>query len=446
MENKYTIKPRGTALIPFVVFIVVYLGAAILFQIQGVEMAFYQMPAPIAVLAGIVVAFCMFRGKLEDKFNDFVQGCGDSNIVTMCCIYLLAGGFAAVARAMGGVESTANLGLSIIPPQYITAGLFVIAMFLSLSTGTSVGTIGAIGPIAIEVATTADLPLAAVLGAIVGGAMFGDNLSMISDTTIAATRTQGVEMRDKFRVNFPIAFPPAIITFILLLVVGRTEQIVPLGDLPFQFIKVLPYLLVLLLALAGINVFVTLMAGIVSAVVIGLAGGDFTLMASLQSVYTGFGDMFEIFLLAMLTGGLSQMVASNGGIAWLLQKIQHWVKGKRSAEAGIAALVSLVDMATANNTVAIVISGPVAKNISTNCHVDPRRSASLLDTWSCVWQGIIPYGAQLLVACSLTAGAVNPFQVMRYLWYPYLLGVFAILAMIFPYANGYIKKNPWKWA
>lgn len=436
--------PRASALIPFLVFILVYLGAALVMQAQGVEMAFYELPAPIAVIAGIIVAFIMFQGTLEEKVDQFVAGCGDSNIIIMCCIYLLAGGFAGVAKAMGGVEATANLGLSIIPPQYITPGLFVIAMFLSLATGTSVGTIGAIGPIAVEVSLIAGLNMTWVLAAIVGGAMFGDNLSMISDTTIAATRTQGVQMNDKFKVNLLIALPAAVITFLLLLI-SRPTDITPLGELPYNIVKVIPYLLVLALALLGVNVFLTLIMGIVASLAIGIIGNDFTLLVGLQCLYDGFAGMFEIFLLAMLTGGLSRMVAANGGIAWILERIKSLIRGKKSAEVGIAALVSLTDIATANNTVAIVMAGPVAKEISQTYQVDPRRTASLLDTWSCVWQGILPYGAQILVACSLTAGMVSPLDLLPRLWYPLLLGVFALLSIFLPFADGLIRKKPWDW-
>lgn len=443
-EKKAAVKPKGTALIPFLVFVLVYLGAALFMQARGVEMAFYQLPAPVAVIAGIVVAFIMFKGTLTEKVDQFVKGCGDSNIMIMCCIYLLAGGFAGVARAMGGVEATANLGLSIIPPQYITPGLFIIAMFLSLATGTSVGTIGAIGPIAVEVSLIAGLNMTWVMAAIVGGAMFGDNLSMISDTTIAATRTQGVKMNDKFKVNILIALPAAIITFILLLL-DKPGEVMPLENLQYSIIKVFPYILVLILALLGVNVFLTLFLGIVSALVVGVAGGAFTFLTGLNSMYDGFAGMFEIFLLAMFTGGLSRMVAENGGIAWILVKIQKLIRGRKSAEIGISALVSLTDIATANNTVAIVISGPVAKEMSQKYKVDPRRVASLLDTWSCVWQGILPYGAQVLVACSLTAGVVNPVGMIPRLWYPLLLGIFALASIFVPFTNFFIRKKPWNW-
>ncbi|MDR3230764.1 MAG: Na+/H+ antiporter NhaC family protein [Synergistaceae bacterium] len=440
------IQPRGTALIPFLIFIVVYMGVGMVLQFSGVEMAFYQMPAPIAALIGIAAAFIMFKGTVDEKVDQFMAGCGDSNIMTMCCIYMLAGGFAALARAMGGVQATANLGLSVIPPEYVTAGLFVIACFLSMATGTSVGTITAIGPIAIEVASLAGLNMVLVLGTVVGGAMFGDNLSMISDTTIAATRTQGVEMRDKFRVNFMIALPAAAATFVLLLLFGRPETVVPLKELEFSIIKVVPYIWILVLSLMGINVFVALASGIVVALGVGLFTGDLTLLGSAKSVYDGFTGMFEVFLLSMFIGGLSAMVTQNGGLLWMLQKIQSKVTSERSAEIGISGLVSIADIATANNTVSIVVTGSIAKNIADRYHVDPRRSASLLDIWSCVFQGILPYGAQTLIICGLAAGVVSPFQLLATLWYPYFLGVFALLSSFFPFADGYIRRHPWNWA
>ncbi|MDR2180712.1 MAG: Na+/H+ antiporter NhaC family protein [Synergistaceae bacterium] len=444
-KNLREIQPRGIALIPFLIFVALYMGVGMVLQFSGAEMAFYQMPAPIAALVGIAVAFVLFKGSIDEKFDQFMAGCGHNNIMTMCCIYLLAGGFASLAKAMGGVQATANLGLSIVPPEFITAGLFVIASFLSLATGTSVGTITAIGPIAIEVASQAGLSMVLVLGSVVGGAMFGDNLSMISDTTIAATRTQGVEMRDKFRVNFMIALPAALATFVLLLLIGRPETVVPIKELPFDIVKVIPYIWILIFSLLGMNVFVALASGILVALVIGLFSGDLTLLGSARSVYEGFTGMFEVFLLSMFIGGLSEMVRQNGGLLWMLQKIQSKVTNKRSAEIGISGLVAIADLATANNTVSIVVTGSIAKNIAEEYHVDPRRSASLLDTWSCVVQGVIPYGAQTLIICGLAAGAVSPFQLLTTLWYPYLLGIFALISIFVPFADGYIKKNPWNW-
>ena len=446
MEDNKTKKAKGSALIPFLVFILIYLGAGIILELKGVEMAFYQFPAPVAILIAIIVAFIMFGGKMDDKLNDFIKGCGDENILIMCFIYLFAGAFAAVAKSMGGVDATANLGLSIIPAQFITAGMFVISAFLAVSTGSSMGTIGAIGPIAITTADKAGLSLPLMVAAVIGGSMFGDNLSIISDTTIAATRTQGCEMRDKFKVNLFIALPAAIITFILLLILGRPETIVPIESLDYNFIKVIPYILVLVLAVAGFNVFLTLGAGTVLAGIIGIVGGDLQPLAFVQSIYSGFTGMIEIFLLSLMTGGLAYMVTKNGGLEWLLNKIKSFIKGKKSAEVGIAAIASVADMAVANNTVAIIITGSIAKGICEEFEVDPRRSASLLDIWTCIFQGFIPYGAQVLLACSLTAAAssqISPLSLFPLLWYQQLLAIFALISIFVPFADGVIKKRPW---
>ena len=440
-------KPKGSglALIPFVIFLAVFLGTGIILQSQDVDMAFYQLPAPVAALVAIIVAFIMFKGSMDEKFDAFIKGCGDDNIIIMCIIYILAGAFSGVSGAMGGVESTVNFALSIIPPQYITAGIFIISCFISLSTGTSVGTVVAVGPIAVGLADKGGLNLALVIAALLGGAMFGDNLSVISDTTIAATRTQNVDMRDKFRMNFKMALPAAIITAILLLIFGRPVNVVAAEEYSYNIIKMLPYILVLVTALVGVNVFVVLTIGILTSGIIGMLFGDFGLLQFGQEVYNGFTGMFEIFLLSMLIGGLAALVNKEGGIQWILDKVRGMIKGRKSAEIGIAALVSLVDAATANNTVAIIISGPIAKEISTEFEVDPRRSASLLDSFSCVFQGLIPYGAQMLIAIGFTAGAVSPLEVIPLLWYQLLLAVIAIISIYIPFTDGAINKDPWNY-
>ncbi|MBS4882362.1 MAG: Na+/H+ antiporter NhaC family protein [Peptoniphilus harei] len=445
MENKnLKAKANGAALLPFIVFVLVYLATGIILNAMGVEMAFYQVAAPVCILPAIILAFIMFEGSIDDKFNDFVRGCGDENIIIMCLIYILAGAFATVSKASGGVDSVVNFALSLIPVQYITAGIFLISCFISISTGTSVGTISAVGPIAVGVATKGNLSLPLVLGALVGGAMFGDNLSVISDTTIAATRTQNVGMKDKFRANIKIAIPAAVITFIVLLIVGKPEGKVVLDDLNYKLILIIPYLFVLISALAGMNVFLVLTSGIILSGIIGIFTGGLTMMTFAQKIFDGFSGMFEIFLLSLLTGGLSYMVSSNGGIEWLVQKIRSFAKDVKSAEISIALLTLVTDAATANNTVAIIIDGPVAKEISRDFKVDPRRSASFLDTFSCVMQGIIPYGAQILIAAGLTkelgALAVSPVQIIPFLWYQALLAVFAILSIFIRFAD---PKDTW---
>lgn len=445
MESK-KLKPKanGAALLPFVVFVLVYLLTGIILNAKGVEMAFYQVAAPVCILPAIILAFIMFEGTIDDKFEDFVRGCGDENIIIMCLIYILAGAFATVSKASGGVDSVVNFALSLIPVQYITAGIFLIGCFISISTGTSVGTISTVGPIAVGVALKGNLPLPLVIGSLVGGAMFGDNLSIISDTTIAATRTQNVEMKDKFRANIKIALPAAIITFIILLVVGKPAGEVMLDDLPYNFVLIIPYLFVLIAALAGMNVFLVLTNGIILSGIIGMATGGITMMEFAQNIFTGFSGMFEIFLLSLLTGGLSYMVSKNGGIEWLVQKISGFAKDVRSAEFSIALLTMVTDAATANNTVAIIVDGPVAKEISKDFKVDPRRSASFLDTFSCVMQGIIPYGAQILIAAGLTkelgAQAIAPVEIIPFLWYQGLLAVFAIISIFVRFAD---PKDEW---
>ncbi|RXI48199.1 Na+/H+ antiporter NhaC family protein [Clostridium tetani] len=443
--NNNSVKASGKALIPFLVFVSIYLGSGIILQAQGVEMAFYQLPAPVAIFCGIISAFFILKGTINEKFDALIEGCGNKDIIIMCTIYLLAGGFAAVSKAMGGVDSTVNLGLTFIPPQYITVGLFVITAFISISTGTSVGSIVAVGPIAVGLAEKSGLAMPLVLAAVMGGAMFGDNLSVISDTTIAATRTQGCEMKDKFRINIFIAAPAAIITIILLLILGRPEVAPSIQTYDYNVIKVLPYLFVLILALIGINVFVVLTGGIILSGAIGLFYEEFTVITFSQEIFNGFSGMIDIFLLSMFTGGLAHMITKAGGIEFLLQRIKRRVKSKKSAELGIGILAAITDAAVANNTVAIIINGPIAKEMCNEYKVDPRRSAAMLDIFSCIMQGIIPYGAQMLILLSFTKGAVTPFQLIPLLWYQQLLGVSAIVSMFVPFADGLIKKEPWNW-
>lgn len=443
--NSNSVKASGKTLIPFLVFVAIYLGSGVILQAQGVEMAFYQLPAPVAIFCGIISAFFILKGSINEKFDSLIEGCGNKDIIIMCTIYLLAGGFAAVSKAMGGVDSTVNLGLTFIPPQYITVGLFVITAFISISTGTSVGSIVAVGPIAVGLAEKSGLAMPLVLAAVMGGAMFGDNLSVISDTTIAATRTQGCEMKDKFRINIFIAAPAAIITIILLLILGRPEVTPPAQIYDYNIIKVLPYLFVLILAIIGINVFVVLTGGIILSGAIGMIYREFTLIGFTQEIFNGFSGMIDIFLLSMFTGGLAHMITKAGGIEFLLQKIKKMVKSKKSAELGIGILVGLTDAAVANNTVAIIINGPIAKEMCNEYRVDPRRSAAMLDIFSCIMQGIIPYGAQMLILLSFTKGTVTPFQVIPLLWYQQLLGLSAIVSMFIPFADGLIKKESWNW-
>ncbi|MDU1315541.1 Na+/H+ antiporter NhaC family protein [Anaerococcus hydrogenalis] len=434
-------KISAKALIPFLVFIIIYLSTGIILHLRGVKMAFYQLPAPIAAFVGIISAFLLFGGSIDDKFENLIEGCGDSNIIIMCLIYLLAGAFSAIASKSGGVDSVVGLGLSFIPAKFLTAGVFLIACFISIATGTSVGTITALGPIAVGLSESGGINLSLMLGALVGGAMFGDNLSIISDTTIASTRTQNCEMKDKFRMNIKIALPAGIITLILLLIFGAPESMPAQKDLSYEIIKIIPYIFVLISALMGLNVFLVLTGGILFSGFILLLDNGFDLLALSQTMWEGFTGMFEIFLLSMLIGGLSNMVSKEGGINWIIEKIKKIARGEKSGEFGIAMLVSLADIAVANNTVAIIISGPIAKKMCNEYKIDPRRSASLLDAFSCVFQGIVPYAAQVLIAASFSKGLVAPFQIMPYFWYQFILGIVAIISIYIPFAKAKDKWN-----
>lgn len=448
MEPKETKKANGWALLPFLIFIVIYLGAGLYLQLQGQEMAFYQFPSVTAMFIAVVAAFCMGKESLEEKFSIFARGAANENVLTMLMIYLLAGAFSTVAKTMGGVDATVELGLAIIPVQLLAAGMFVISAFLGTATGTSVGTITALVPIAVGLADKSGLSVPMMLGTCIGGAMFGDNLSMISDTTIAATKTQGVEMRDKFRVNFAIVLPAALLTLAVLLVLGRSSA-APLEAHSFELLKVVPYVLVLVLSVIGINVFLTLTLGIFSAGAIGMLCGELSVFTGAQAIWDGFTGMSEVFFLALFCGGISELIAHNGGIAWLIEKLRGMMHGSRSAQLGIAALVSLADCATANNTVAIILCGNVARDMSREFKIDPRRTASLLDVFSCVFQGILPYGAQMLMAASLTTTtygiAISPVEIIPYMWYCWILAAFALISIFVPYADGLFRRDSWNW-
>jgi Na+/H+ antiporter len=434
----------GLALIPLLFFIVIYLGVGIVLHSKGVEMAFYQFPSVVAMTIAVILAFLMYhKTGIDNNFKLFARGAGDENIMTMLMIFLLAGAFSSVAGAMGGVSSTANLGLAIIPPRFIVPGIFIIAAFLSTATGTSMGTVGAIVPIAYNMAKTADLNMSFVVAAVLTGAMFGDNLSMISDTTIAATRTQGVDLKDKFKTNAWISIPSALITLSLMVIFSKGGTVA--GNLDYNLIKVVPYVLVLGLALLGLNVFAVLIIGILSAAAVGVGTGAIGLMEVAAKIWTGYQGMIEVFILSMFVGGLAELTKHYGGIKWIIDKTSKLLKGPKSASVGIAALAALTDAATANNTVAIIVTGEIAKEISEKYKIDPRRTASFLDIFSCIMQGFIPYGAQFLLIASLTKNAVNPTSMIPYNWYLIILGIMSLISVVFPSYNRIVCKGEWNW-
>lgn len=438
-------KPRASALVPFVVFIGLITITAIVMALSGNSAPFGHMSAVVALFIAVVVAFAMYPGKYSDKVDTFIAGAGQSNIVIMVLTVLLAGAFASVAEVSGGVDSFVNLSLSLVPASLLVAGIFIASSIMSLATGSSSGTTAAIGPIAIGLGLAADLNMPLVFAAVLSGAFFGDNLSVISDTTIVVTRGQGVNMRDKFNLNWWIAFPAVIVTVLLFGFFGA-QQGAPspeIGDV--NILQVLPYAFVLIAAVVGMNVFAVLTLGIFASAVVGITVTGLEFAEVNEAIIAGFGGMIEIVVLAIFIGGLSRMLTRAGGIAFLLQAVTRVIRGRRSAEVGISAIVGLVDVAVANNTAALIAANDVSREIGREHGVDPRRTASLMDIFSSVAQGLIPYGNQILLLVGLGSAIVSPIEIIPYMWYPMILGAFAILSIYVPFADRTIRKNPWNW-
>ncbi len=422
-------QPRAIALLPLLLFLALFIGSGLYYQARNTDFAFYQISAPVAILPAIVLALLLGRGALNSRIETFIKGVGDSTIITMCIIYLLAGAFASVAKAVGGVDATVNFGLSVVPESLVLPGLFVITAFVATAMGTSMGTIAAIAPVAVGLSDATDLPLTLAVGTVIGGAMFGDNLSIISDTTIAATRSQGCEMRDKFRLNFMIVVPAALVTLGILYLQGSGGSLSAPRD--YDLIKVLPYVAVLVLAISGLNVMLVLFSGILLAGVVGLTQvANYSLANLSADIYAGYGSMQEILILSLLIGGLGALMKHQGGLAFLAHLIERLARGskRRNGEISIAASVVLANLCTANNTVAIILSGALARDIAQRHKVDPGRSASLMDIFSCVVQGMLPYGAQVLLAGSMAA--LSPLELIGSVYYCWLLGVAAIIAIM----------------
>lgn len=416
-------KGNGLALLPIGVFLVIFLGSGIITK------DFYAMPAIVAFLIALAVAFLQNRKlKFNDKISVIAKGVGDENIITMSLIFLCAGAFSGAVKAAGGVESTVNLGLSILPSSIAVVGLFIIGCFISVSMGTSMGTIAALAPIAVGISEKTGFAMSICIGAVVCGAMFGDNLSMISDTTIAAVKTQGCEMKDKFKENFFIVLPAAVLTIVIFLVITMNGDFKLTEELTYNIWKVVPYLLVLVGALIGINVFVVLIGGTIVSLFVGVTTGSIALNEMFVVVGNGVTSMYDITVISIVVACIVSLVKENGGIQFVLNLIHKNIKSEKGAELGIAGLSLVVDACTANNTVAIVMAGPIAKEISDEFQVDPKRSASLLDIFSSVGQGLIPYGAQLLSAATLTG--LTPFDIMPYLYYPILMAISAVLFIL----------------
>ena len=427
-------KGNPIALLPIGVFLVIYLGLGLLFEYGlKIPMGFYNIPIVIAFLVAILVACLQNKALSFDKKLEIMgQGVGDKNIITMLLIFLTAGAFVGVV-GRSSAQSVAYFMLSLIPAQFAVAVLFVVACFVSTAMGTSVGTITLITPIAVEVAVASNFSIPLCVGTVVGGAMFGDNLSFISDTTIAACNGQGCAMKDKFKGNFWIALPAAVSTLVLILVLTAGQQVTAITQ-EYSLLQILPYVLVLIGGVAGINVFVVLLAGIVSGAVIMLATGETAATALLANMGSGASGMFETSMVAILVAAMCALIKVYGGFDALLSFIQSLFKGKKGGQLGMGLLVGAMDIATANNTVAIVMANPIAKEMSEDYDITPQRAACILDTFSCIFQGIIPYGAQILVAISAVTEmghSITAFQIMQYLFYPYLLFVSCIFAIYF---------------
>ena len=414
---------------PLAVFITLYLVTSI---IAG---DFYRVPITVGFLTASVYAITITRGSLRRRITVFSRGAGSSQMMLMIWIFVLAGAFANSAKVMGSIDATVNLTLSLLPAEMMLAGLFLAACFISLSIGTSVGTIVALTPIAAGVALQTGASTAMLVAAVVGGSFFGDNLSFISDTTIIATQTQGCKLSDKFRVISFIVVPAAIVVLILYVFMG--QGITSPANIPeVEFSKVLPYLVVLVTAIFGLHVMVVLTLGIILAGIIGLLTGGFSdVFVWMQAMGDGIKGMGELIVITMLAGGLLEVIKHNGGIDFIIERLTRHISGKRGAELSIAALVSIVNLCTANNTVSIITVGGIARQIGRKYQLDPRKCASLLDTFSCTVQGLIPYGAQMLMAAGLAA--INPIEILPSLYYPVAIGVAALLAIMLRYPRRY---------
>jgi Na+/H+ antiporter NhaC len=427
MTNKNAPQENLFALLPFAIFLGLFLGTGIILTLQGVDFAFYKLPASIAIIPAIIVSIALgkyiSKSTIESQIEQFIKGAGNSNITTMCIIYLLAGAFSVVAKATGSVDASVQLGLAVFPDYLLLPGLFLVAAFLSTAMGTSMGTIAAIAPVALGFIESANLDAALVAGCLISGAIFGDNLSIISDTTIASTRSQGAHMKDKFRVNFKFAVPAALICLVIFTVLG--------GEVNHELTNesavagLIPYVVILVLALMGVNVFVVLTLGIVLAAAIGMISNGYQFSAWLNDITAGFSSMQDIFLLSLFIGGLSELVRQQGGLSALTRVIETLARKltpnnkRRAAGLGIAGLAFICNFFTANNTVSIIVTGDTAKNLATDGELSPAESASLLDVFACINQGMLPYGAQVLLLGATLH--ISPLSVASHSFYPMVL-------------------------
>lgn len=416
------------ALSPLIVFLVLYLVTSIVAQ------DFYKVPIAVAFLVSSVYSLLTVKGTMSERINIFAKGAGNPTMVLMLAIFILAGAFAASARTMGAVDATVNLALNYLPEQAILPGIFLASCFISLSIGTSCGTIAALIPLAVGIAQQSGISIPLMVGLVVGGTYFGDNLSFISDTTIVATQTQGCNMKDKFHVNIRIVAPVALIMLVIYFFLGTSlTTSTEVGEVNLWL--VLPYLAVVILAACGINVLLTLTIGIILTGIIGISYGAYDMFGWFSAMNEGMMGMSELIIVTILAGGMLEIIRHNGGIGLIIKALTRNINGTRGGEMSIAALTCLVNICTANNTVAIITTGPIAKDVAKRFGIDPRKSASILDTASCFTQGLLPYGAQVLIAAGLSG--LNPIAIIPHLFYPMLIGIALVLAIIFRYPRKY---------
>jgi Na+/H+ antiporter NhaC len=431
MNQTYNKKPMNGwwALSPLFLFLCLYLVTSI------VVGDFYKVPITVAFLVSSCFAIATTTGiPLEERIRQFSRGAADSNILLMVWIFVLAGAFAGTAKDMGSIDATVNLTLSVLPQSMLLPGIFIAACFISLSIGTSVGTIVALTPVAVGLAEKTGVELPYMVAIVVGGSLFGDNLSFISDTTIAATKTQGCAMSDKFKVNSMIVMPAAVVVLLIYILQGLSVE-APSEIDAVEWLKVVPYVVVLVTAVIGVNVTIVLTLGIAICILVGLISGTYSLFDSFAAMGNGITGMGELIIITLMAGGMLEIIRFNRGIDFIIGKITKYINGKRGAEFSIAALVSVANLCTANNTIAIITTGPIARDITQRFGLDPRKSAGLLDTFSCFVQGIIPYGAQLLMAAGLAG--ISPISIVGYLYYPFVMGFLALLAIVFRFPKRY---------
>jgi len=428
-------KANPLALLPLLLFLAIFVGSGVYFSLQGIPNAFYQISPNVAILPAITLALILGSGKLSARMDSFLEGVRDPNIIIMCLIYLLAGAFATATQGIGSIDATVNWGLSILPTSFLLPGLFIIAAFMATAMGTSMGVIATVAPLALGLSSQTGLNCSWCMGAVVSGAMFGDNLSLISDTTIASVNTQGAKFKEKFILNATFAIPAMIVTILIFYMVSTPASDFEIAA--YDGVKIIPYLVILALALAGLNVLVVLIIGIVVAGFVGFATTDtYSLVIFSKHIAGGFASMQEILILSLLVGGLSYLTNKQGGLEFLIHhiekialKLRHKKESPRIGEMSISAISSLADICTANNTVAIILSGGIAKKLAKKHGVSPERSACLIDIFTCAFQGLLPYSAQLLLASSISG--LSPLAIMTHVIYSPLLAFVTVLGIIF---------------